>query len=202
MPTFNPSITKTAAATISNPTARGFSYFAELYLGLPKKASSGKVSFSLAAGETKPVSFTIIMPSTAGTYPVYLDVYADSQLVGAYQATEDVVIPAPAPILLEVTASPEKVVPGQDITFTYKITNVFGYKRVLAWNHYLGYMGGETPPDWPDQVALEAGESLTRHYIFGVGSYLTGSVQFTITVFSENYQEILGTAWKVVQIVS
>ncbi len=97
---FSPGEVRTAIASMSNPTAKAFSYNAELYLGLPKTASSGVISFSLAAGETRNISFPVIMPDAEGTYPVYLDVFVASQLIGAYRAVEDVVIRAPiVPVL-------------------------------------------------------------------------------------------------------
>lgn len=95
MPEFSPGEIKTAIASMSNPTAKSFSYTAELYLGLPKAASSGVIPFSLAAGETRNISFPVTMPGAEGTYPVYLDVFVAGQLIGAYKATEDVVIAAP-----------------------------------------------------------------------------------------------------------
>ncbi len=95
MPQFSPREIRTAVAPMSNPTAKSFSYAAELYLGLPKAASSGAISFSLAAGETRNISFPVTMPDAPGTYPVYLDVFVAGQLLGAYQATEDVIIEAP-----------------------------------------------------------------------------------------------------------
>ena len=95
MPEFIPNEAKVAIASMSNPTAKAFSYTAELYLGLPKAASSGVISFSLAAGETRNISFPVTMPDAEGTYPVYLDVFVAGQLIGAYKAVENVVI-APA----------------------------------------------------------------------------------------------------------
>jgi len=92
MPEFDPGEPRTAIAPMSNPTARGFDYTAELYLGLLKVASSGVIPFSLAAGETRNISFPLTMPSAQGIYPVYLDVFSNGQLIGAYTATEDVVI--------------------------------------------------------------------------------------------------------------
>ncbi|MBA7475072.1 hypothetical protein ES707_10437 [subsurface metagenome] len=95
MPQFSPGEVKTAIAPMSNPTGKGFSYSAELYLDVTKAASSGVISFYLAAGETRNISFPVTMPQAEGTYPVYLDVFVVGELVGAYQATEDVVIGRP-----------------------------------------------------------------------------------------------------------
>ena len=103
-PTFEPGETRTAIAPMTNPTGKAWDYTAELYLGLPKVASSGVISFSLAAGETKSVSFPVTMPAAEGTYPVYLDVYVGVDLVGAYQATEDVIIQiSPAVVIGPIT---------------------------------------------------------------------------------------------------
>lgn len=90
MPILEAGAVKTAKASMTNPTLGSFSYTGELYLGAAKVSSSGKVSFSLAAGETKQVSFPVTMPSVEGTYPVFLDVFVGTELVGAYQANEDV----------------------------------------------------------------------------------------------------------------
>ena len=89
-PTFEAGEVRTAIAQMTNPTARVFSYTAELYLDITKVASSGSIAFSLAAGETKSISFPVAMPSIEGTFPVYLDVFVAGDLVGAYRATEDV----------------------------------------------------------------------------------------------------------------
>ncbi len=78
----------TARATLSNPTEAGFNYTAELYLGVPKAASSGMVSFSLAPGESKDILFLLTMPSMEATFPVYLDVFVGGVLIAAYEATE------------------------------------------------------------------------------------------------------------------
>ncbi len=91
-PTFEGGEARTAIASMTNPTAKAFSYTAELYLDITKVASSGVIAFNLAAGGTKPISFPVTMPLAEGTFPVYLDVLVAGVLVGAYQAIEDVII--------------------------------------------------------------------------------------------------------------
>ncbi|KKM20626.1 hypothetical protein LCGC14_1643600 [marine sediment metagenome] len=91
-PTFEGGITKTAVATMSNPTAKAFNYTAELYLDVTKVASSGVIAFTLAPGTQQPVSFPLTMPLVEGDFPVYLDVLVGGVVVGAFQATENVVI--------------------------------------------------------------------------------------------------------------
>ncbi len=89
-PEFAYGTTHTAHVPVSNPTPASFTYDGELYLGLPKAATSGIVSFSLAGGESKTVDFTITMPNVEGTWPVLIDVLVAGALIAAYQATEDV----------------------------------------------------------------------------------------------------------------
>ena len=104
MPGFSPGEIKTAIASMTNPTDRAFSYTAELYLGLPKVASSGVIAFSLAAGETRAISFPVAMPTDEGTFPVYLDILVAGVLVGAYHATEDVeIVITPAIVIGPIT---------------------------------------------------------------------------------------------------
>ncbi|GAH60873.1 unnamed protein product, partial [marine sediment metagenome] len=109
MPQFSPREVRTAIASMSNPTAKSFAYTAELYLGVPKAASSGVISFSLAAGETRNISFPVTMPSAEGTYPVYLDIFVAGELIGAYRAIEDVVI-VPIAVAEFVYVSPLTVI--------------------------------------------------------------------------------------------
>jgi len=92
MPTYLSGVGKTVTVSVTNPTGKSFVYTAELYLGLLKAASSGVITFTLAAGETRDISYPVAMPSEAGTYPVFLDVHVAGQLIGAFQATEDVII--------------------------------------------------------------------------------------------------------------
>jgi len=91
-PTFEAKDTRVARANMTNPTAKAFSYTAELYLDVNKVASSGVISFTLAAGETRAIAFTVTMPAVEGTFPVFLDVFVDTEQVGAYRATEDVTV--------------------------------------------------------------------------------------------------------------
>jgi len=103
-PTFEAGEVRTASASMTNPTDRTFSYTAELYLGLPKAATSGVITFTLAAGETRNISLPVAMPGVEGTYPVYLDVLVAGVIVGAYQATEDVeIVITPAIVIGPIT---------------------------------------------------------------------------------------------------
>jgi len=91
-PTFEGGDTKIAVAPMSNPTAKAFSYTAELYLDVTKVATSGLIPFTLNPGQQLPISFPLTMPLLEGDYPVYLDVFVGTSLVGAFQATENVVV--------------------------------------------------------------------------------------------------------------
>jgi hypothetical protein len=91
-PTFNAGSVKTARATLTNPTAKQFTYDVEIYLGAGKAATSGVGSITIAAGASQSVDFTVTMPLTEATYPVYLDVSVAGELLEHYRATEDVVI--------------------------------------------------------------------------------------------------------------
>jgi len=92
MAVFVPGSSHTAWAQVTNPMSVGFDYVAELYLGVDRAASSGQQNFSLAAHETRDISFEVTMPGIEGDFPVYLDVFSGGMLVGAYQALEDVTI--------------------------------------------------------------------------------------------------------------
>lgn len=94
-PAFQPGEMETAVAEFLNPTAFLFPYSAKLYLDKPALAGSDTVFFNIDAGSSKSVSFPVTMPSTEGTYPVYLDIFSDDQLIEAFQDIEDVVIAGP-----------------------------------------------------------------------------------------------------------
>lgn len=91
-PTFEAGVTKTARARLTNPTAKQFTYTAELYLGIAKAATSGVGTVTIPAGGYVDVNFTLIMPAVEGEYPVYLDVWHEGTLLKHYQATENVVV--------------------------------------------------------------------------------------------------------------
>ncbi|MBA7498887.1 hypothetical protein ES704_01625 [subsurface metagenome] len=94
MPQFKPNEEKVAVATFPVSPA-GLDCTAELWLGsnLTKVATSGGIPF-VSTGVDQSISLPVTMPGAEGTYPVYLDVFVAGQLVGAYQAIEDIIIAA------------------------------------------------------------------------------------------------------------
>lgn len=96
MPQFTPSENKTAVAPITVSPA-GLSCEAEIFLGpddMTKVATSGRVGFT-STGGSQEVRLPITMPDAEGSYHVFIDIYAEGLLIGAYQTIEDVVIAAP-----------------------------------------------------------------------------------------------------------
>lgn len=62
----------------------------ELWLtsdGATKNATSGLISF-VSSGTIQNVTLDITMPGVWGDYAVFIDVYADSAVIGQYVATE------------------------------------------------------------------------------------------------------------------
>ena len=93
MPQFAPGEAKTAVAPITVMPS-GLNCNAEVFLGpdeMTKVATSGLVPFT-STGVSQDVRLPVTMPSAAGTYHVFIDVYAEGILIAAYQAIEDVVI--------------------------------------------------------------------------------------------------------------
>jgi len=93
MPEFAPGEAKIARAPITVQPS-GLSCQAEVFLGpdeVTKVATSGLVPFT-STGASQNVRLPVIMPSTEGSYHVYIDVYAEGILIAAYRALEGVVI--------------------------------------------------------------------------------------------------------------
>ena len=92
MPTFAPNYQAVATAKFTVKPA-GLLSFAELYLVQDSVtiATSGLREFN-STGLQQSIKFPIPMPSTPGTYKVFLDIVAADILVGEYQGIEDVVI--------------------------------------------------------------------------------------------------------------
>jgi len=109
-PTFESATPHVATATFQNPKTAPFDFTAELYLGKTlgtKTATSGPKTFTVAAGGTKPVDFSVNMPTLAipsDAYHVYLEVKQAGVVLITFVATEDVtVIVTPAINVTQIT---------------------------------------------------------------------------------------------------
>ncbi len=96
MQEFESGSSHSATIPIANPTGGGFDYTAILYLGV-NQAAMDEVLFHLDAGESKDITFDVVMPTTLGEYPVYISVFSGGALIGHYQASENIVIIAVPP---------------------------------------------------------------------------------------------------------
>jgi hypothetical protein len=196
LPQFYAGEQKTAKVTVGNPTGKPFDYNATLYLGVDQLAMDEAV-FSLNAGESKQVNFGVTMPPQPGVYPVYLSVFSGGQLLGLYQATENLEIVALPPFDMTITkieTTSDKYAPAwwlmqpvalvsnpHGITITHKLRFVAAsgsydpallssFTRTRCW-------GGGAPGTPQDQlydlsVTLEPGQSVTLvspfYYIDGL----------------------------------
>ncbi len=91
-PTFESGSVHTARATLTNPTAKEFTYTTELYLDVTKAATSGVGSAAIPAGESRSVDYTVTMPIAEGEYEVFLDVFVGTELLAHYRAGENITI--------------------------------------------------------------------------------------------------------------
>lgn len=124
MPQFAPDEVKTARAPVTVEPS-GLSCQVELALmSNSVKAAMSVVPFT-STGVEQPVSLPITMPGVEGTYPVHIDILAEDLLVGAYKATEDVVIQAPVPANLLLN-------PGFEAGFDHWI-NYCNYPGRFHW---------------------------------------------------------------------
>ena len=92
-PIFGPGVAKSATAQITVMPA-GVVCSAELFLGTSetnKAATSSPKTFT-STGAAQNVALPVTMPSAGGAYHVYLDILASGIALGAFQATEDVLI--------------------------------------------------------------------------------------------------------------
>jgi hypothetical protein len=97
-PTFFDETSHVAHIIFQNPKGVTLNYTAELYLGKTvgdKKATSGQVPFSVSAGGSQTVDFTVTMPRLTvqtDTYHVYCSVSVGGTPIITYISTEDVVV--------------------------------------------------------------------------------------------------------------
>jgi len=97
-PTFESATVHVATATFQNPKTSSFDYTAELYLGKTvgtKTVTSGVKTFTVAAGGTKAVAFSVNMPTLtipSDVYHVYLEIKHLGTLLITFVATDDVTV--------------------------------------------------------------------------------------------------------------
>jgi len=93
MPQFDAGVSKIAKAVMQNPTGKAFDYDGVILMGTGLTEVS-RVPFHLNANESKEISFPVVMPSVAGTYPVYIGVFSGGKSIALYKAAEDIVVVA------------------------------------------------------------------------------------------------------------
>jgi len=160
VPEFAPGESRIAVATFLVKPA-GLPCTAELWLGSDsaRVATSGEVPF-VSTGTEQAINLPITMPDIEGAHPVYLDVFSDSQLIGAYQALEGVVISAPLPSIditgfhyvykgLYSWSLTGLMIQGQDIThigFSLRNNEAvsvpgISVRMILEWDAFETYLG-------------------------------------------------------------
>ena len=158
MPQFAPGVVKTAKAPVT-VIPSGLNCQAELYLG-NKAATSGLIPFT-STGAAQSVTFPITMPSTSGAYHVYLDIFVSGILIGAYIATEDVVIAtlvAPALDILSLTWNSLNFLPGSTHSATLQVRN----PTTANWTYLIKLLiGGVEKASWTQAIAAGQTVNLT-----------------------------------------
>ena len=163
-PAFTPGSVQTAVAELLNPTSSILPYSARLCLNKPGMLCTGKVFFNIEAGKTKNIYFSTEVPTVEGTYPVYLDIFSNDQLLEAYRAAEDIIIGIAVEYTLEVTIeppgagyvtiSPSKATysAGEVITLTAHPHSGYEFDHWGGWPPYPGV--GSTSPSI--QITMDA----------------------------------------------
>lgn len=207
-PTFAPSSSHTA--TINLPvTPSGLACTMEIYLtldGTTKAATTGQVAFT-STGASQPVSGSIIMPSTAGTYMVFIDIVSGGVIIGAYQGSDNVTVAAATgPFTYGACSGVAHPVPSTvwdypDLTFTINnpfsvpVTHTLTLWQVVVVSGQSSYYaqsnttaGGVTltAPGMasPLVLTIPANSSVTYRYT-GVCSY--AGVTYYNTEMNRNY---------------
>lgn len=142
MPQFDAGAVKTAKIILTNPKAKTTDYNGMLFMGAGMVLMS-ETSFSLSAGQSKEVSFTVTMPGVAGTYPVYIGAFSNNVLIPPYyRGSEDVAIVATKPVITGVTWENNIVQPGQHtlVKASIAVTSPVAFVDVLSLT--LGKYGG------------------------------------------------------------
>lgn len=97
-PAFLDETVHVAHITFQNPKAVAFNYEGELYLGKTigsRVVTTGVIPFSVSAGASKIVDFSINMPRltvATDTYHVYVAVSSGGVAIVTYISTEDVIV--------------------------------------------------------------------------------------------------------------
>lgn len=114
MPEFEAETEHIAHVTLTNPSSVGFDYVATLYMG-SNLVEMAMASFHLNAGESKVIDLSVTMPSSAGTYPVYIGVSSGGENIILYQDPKGVTITTPVPKNWECPLCGEKFTTYTDL---------------------------------------------------------------------------------------
>jgi len=150
-----------------NPTAKAFDYNGVIYLGTDLQIASEK-AFHLNSQEEKQVSFTVTMPGSHGTYPVYIGVFAGGQNIALYKANEDLQVAGPATEILRPDA------PGSE-------TNI-EQQRPESGAHWDKV--DEADPHDDTATAVFQGDSVFRRDLYNLQSHVGMGSITQVTVYA------------------